>query len=119
MQLGIIIAPLIGLAVGAVVGSIITVLIESSRASNCLKKTMVTLAIISWLAYLCGILYWRFSVVPTLDGTEGSGVGFGAVFIYTGVLIFTLFFTGFATSTIFIQRLRSKLKPNQMPNKTQ
>ena len=111
MHPGIIIAPLIGLAIGAIVGSIITVLIKKRTASSNLKKSVIILSIVSWVAYIGGILYWRFSVDPYLDGTEGSGVGFGAVFTYFGVLVFTLFFTGLAISTIWIQHIRTKINP--------
>ena len=119
MHPGITIAPLIGLAIGAIVGSIITVLIKNLTASSNLKKTVIILTIVSWLAYIGGILYWRLSVEPSLDGTEGAGVGFGAIFIYLGVLVFTLFFTGLAISTIWIQKIRSSMKPIKMPNKAE
>ena len=35
-------------------------------------------------------------IEPRLDGTEGSGVGFGAVMTYLGGAIVALFFTGIA-----------------------
>jgi hypothetical protein len=64
------------------------------------------IAVGGWLAYVSGVLNWRYHVEPFLDGTEGSGVGFGDVFVHQVALIPALFLTGLAASVFRFQKER-------------
>lgn len=113
MHPGIAIGPILGLILGFGVGAILIAFITRPTASRALRWLVSILAVGGWLAYICGVLNWHYNVEPFLDGTEGSGVGFGDVFVHGVVLIPALFLTGLATSTFWFQTRRSKIHHQQ------
>ena len=67
-----------------------------------LRLTIWFFATCGWIVYAALLAYWYLSVVPGLDGTEGSGVGFGAVYVHVGGVMPALFFTGFMVALLVI-----------------
>ena len=49
---------------------------------------------LAWMTYCGGLIYWHVSVEPRLDGSVGSGVGFGWVLIHVWGAALALLFSG-------------------------
>ncbi len=95
---------LISIALGIALGIAILHFIKSpTRILKSITVSKILLALV-WIGYLIGIIYWSVSVEPRLDGTEGTGVGFGAAFIYVINLIVALFITGLTLTIIFTKK---------------
>ena len=107
--------PLLGLAVGVGLGAALAVLIKRPVPNKIIRWFAIVCCSGSWMAYIGGVLNWRYNVEPHLDGTEGTGVGFGAIFVHLVLLIVALFLTGLTVSILGIQSRRSHVqsKPNQ------
>jgi hypothetical protein len=58
------------------------------------KSEFLKLATFNFLiSYLASIAWWNLAVEPRLDGSEGSGVGYGLVFVYIFLAV-PFFITG-------------------------
>lgn len=114
MHPGIAIGPLIGLILGFGVGAALSALIKSTTTSRIIRWLAVIICLGGWLAYTGGVLNWRNNVEPFLDGTEGSGVGFGSVFVHLIVLVFALFLTGITVAILWFQARRPWTRKNQI-----
>jgi len=108
MHPGIATGPILGLILGFGLGAVLSSLVTRPTPSRVVWWLGVTLCLGSWLAYCVGVLNWRYNVEPFLDGTEGSGVGFGDIFVRLFAIIPALFLTGFCASTLWIQTKRTK-----------
>ena len=56
----------------------------------------VMLAVLAWITFIGGMIYWHVSVEPRLGGSEGAGVGFGWVLVHVWGAALALMFTGVA-----------------------
>jgi hypothetical protein len=80
--------------VGGSVGVLSGYCLRSPRAASVSLVVAAVLAALAWVTYGGGLIYWHASVEPRLDGSEGSGVGFGWVLIHVWGAAFALLFTG-------------------------
>ena len=113
MHPGITIGPIVGLILGFGVGAVLSTSITRSIGSRVVRWLASILSVGSWLAYVGGVLNWRYNVEPFLDGTEGSGVGFGDIFVHLVALIPALFLTGLAAAVFWFQTRRSSIQRRQ------
>jgi hypothetical protein len=98
MHSGILVGPIVSFLIGGFIGWIIY-LFGRKKPLNVRRKVSCIVWLISccaWLFYGSVVCYWNFMIEPRLDGTEGSGVGFGVVMTYLGGAIVAFFFTGIA-----------------------
>lgn len=89
--------------------------IVARRTSNqWSKKTLAILAYIfgfgGWVWWTISLIYWHTSVEPTLDGSEGSGAGFGFVLAHFALPILALVSTFY--SLLLSSMLERPLKFN-------
>ena len=103
MHPGLTLGPIVGLLVGFGVGAALSTFITRPTPSRVIRWVGIILCVASWLAYVGGVLYWRYNVEPFRTGSEGSGVGFGDIFIHFMAIIPALFLTGLAAAVFLIQ----------------
>lgn len=75
-------------------GLLINYGIKKPRLRTLFYKSVKALWIVSGLVWLTSIIYFQTWVEPTLNGTEGTGVGFGQALSYIGLGVVFLFFSG-------------------------
>ncbi|GAA5497639.1 hypothetical protein Rhal01_03835 [Rubritalea halochordaticola] len=83
--------------VGLMLGGLIAWLVTRPAPRRAVRWTTGVLCALGWLTYLGGLLYWRHGVAPSLDGSEGAGVGFGYILIHHYLLALALFLSGITT----------------------
>lgn len=85
---------------------------HTGRVSLFASKVLAGLA---WVTFSGGLIYWHAFVEPRLDGSEGSGVGFGWVLIHVWgaalALLFTGFLLGLRFSAVQHRNKNQKIKP--------
>jgi hypothetical protein len=98
MHSGILVGPIVSFLIGGFIAWIIYLFVRKRSLKVRRKVSWIVwfISCCAWLFYGSVVCYWNFIIEPRLDGTEGSGVGFGAVMIYLGGAIVALFFTGIA-----------------------
>lgn len=105
--------PIVGLILGLGAGAVLSAFITRPIASRVLRWLASILTVGGWLAYVGGVLNWHYNVEPFLDGTEGSGVGFGDIFVHLVALIPALFLTGLTAAVFWSQTRRSSIQRRQ------
>jgi hypothetical protein len=110
MHPAIAIWPIVALFLGFGFGAALSTFISRPKACRVIRWVAIILCVGSWLAYISGVLNWRYNVEPFQDGTEGVGVGFGAIFVHVVVLLPTLFLTGLSIAILWIQTRRCSIQ---------
>ncbi len=113
MHPAIVIWPIVALLLGFGFGAALSKFISRPKACHVISWVAIILCVGSWLAYIYGVLNWRYNVEPFLDGTEGVGVGFGAAFVHLVALLPTLFLTGLSIAIFLIQLRRRCIQRKQ------
>lgn len=98
MHPGILVGPAMSFLIGGFISWMIYLFTKKKAPKRRQKVSWIvwTLCLCAWLFYASGLFYWYQIVELGLDGTEGSGVGFGFFLIHIGGAIQALFFTGIA-----------------------
>jgi hypothetical protein len=89
--------------------------LRSTRAVSVSLIVSAALAALAWATFVGGLIYWHGFVEPRLDGTEGSGAGFGWVFIHVWGAALALLFTGTLLGVRFSPGRHKKKNPTNKP----
>ena len=105
--------PIVALFLGVAFGAALSTFISRPMACRVIRWAAIILCVGCWIAYISGVLYWRYNVEPFIDGTEGVGIGFGDVYVHLFALLPTLFLTGLSIAVLWIKKRFFRTKRRQ------